>query len=105
MEFNWRVEKICKSDVVGDLSNVVTWAYFACEKIVDGNVERSRSVLFKFPEPSQDSFLEYSSLTEEEVLSWVSEEAKDSVVKGLEAQETLAIYQRNWESEMPWQTA
>lgn len=72
MTYKWEIEDLIKKPSIDGLSEVVTHVPFACTGIDDATAnEYTYYHLIKLPSPASDSFIEFNSLTEEQVISWV----------------------------------
>lgn len=83
--YTWKITNL-NSKTIGDRNNVVYEAFFNCSKTDSVNglpflaVENSK-VEFKFDE---NNFIEYSDLTEEQVLDWIKNTIGNKRVLGLQ---------------------
>lgn len=103
MQFNWKVVRLVREGSVNGFSNVITAAHLVCEKVLDGKVEGWVTLLSYFPSPSEDSFKEYSFISEQDILSWINEEAKTKTEERLESLYNSG--EESWEAVMPWENA
>jgi hypothetical protein len=112
------VWKIISLEATGE-SNVVTTAHWALE-IKDGNTSlASLRGASKFgntisnngivpisvpPYPNPDTFIEFSSLLENDVIGWVQKELGDSVIRNIQNELKSQIQKQNEinVSNLPW---
>jgi hypothetical protein len=72
MIYTWIIEDLIKKSSVDGLSEVVTHVPFACVgKDETTGKEYNYHHMVKLPPPSSNSFVDFNSLTEEEVVGWV----------------------------------
>jgi hypothetical protein len=94
MNTTWKIENLERDHTTG-LINKVNWAIVVSddthETIIRNNVNLEQS----------DNFIEFNSVTEEMIVSWVKQFYGESNVTGLE---TLARDTFNYEKSLPEQT-
>jgi len=72
MIYTWRIEDLIKKPSVDGLSEVVTHVPFVCSgKDEQTGEEHDYYHLVKLPPPSADTFTDFNSLTEDQVIQWV----------------------------------
>jgi hypothetical protein len=71
----WNIVKLDVKPTSDDLTNVVVTAHWDCTISEETHSSRVYGTI-SFPEPSE-SFIDYDSLTKEQVLSWVWENGVD----------------------------
>jgi hypothetical protein len=76
MEINWTISSLeCKTNENG-LTNVVYKVYWKCivtETIGETTYSSEMSASLNIPSPNPDNFIQYESLTEEQVITWVKD--------------------------------
>jgi len=76
MQLTWKIEKLDVKPQADDLQNVVISANWRLEALDEREESRKREYVFGKTtfEPPSDTFIDFNSLTEDVVLSWVYEE-------------------------------
>ena len=94
---NWGVKSMSKTNSIDGLNNVVVSVYYTCGTNSDPNNDFSFRV--DLEPPSLDSFLDYESLTEADVLSWLPEDHKSNIENFVTNRSIDLIF----EETLPWQ--
>ena len=101
MIYKWEIEDLIKKPSIDGLSEVVTHVSFACTGIDDvTGKEHTYHHFIKLPPPAHEDFIDFNSLTEEQVVSWVKSKVDLDLVYGIISQriemESVDVVKMPW---------
>lgn len=100
MTYKWEIEDLIKKPSADGLSEVVTHVPFACTATNDEGKQHTYHHLVKLPPPSEETFTDFESLTEEQVIGWVKSQVDLDFIYGVIA-ERIAMTPGDGVT-MPW---